>query len=71
MMDGYFNLKGPTRLCDALGFDELLELRGLKHVEVEHVHRSQGARRTNEERKGLELALRDHIFQDDDDDDSE
>lgn len=54
----YFNHKGPLRLTDALGFDELLELPKINHVEVDHVEKSQAYRRTNEERHNLEIMLR-------------
>lgn len=57
----YFNSKGPARLCDALGYDELVSLRGVEEVDVEHVHGRQALRRTHEERWGLERALVAHI----------
>lgn len=60
MVSNFFNFKAPTRLCDAKGIDELLELRGLESVQVEHVSKTQAFRRTNEERQGLELLLGDH-----------
>ncbi|ROW14399.1 hypothetical protein VPNG_03978 [Cytospora leucostoma] len=59
----FFNFKASTRLCDAKGIEELLELRGLEQVAVEHVDKSQAWLRTNEERHGLQLLLEDHITQ--------
>lgn len=44
----------PTRLTDALGFNELLELRNLEAVEVEHINRTQALMRTNEDRHNLQ-----------------
>lgn len=55
----YFTHKGQPRLTDALGFDELLELRNLSIVQVHHVEKSQAYRRTNEERHNLEVMLQD------------
>lgn len=54
----FFTHKSPPRLTDALGFDELLELRRITNVEVDHVEKSQAYRRTNEERHNLEVILR-------------
>ncbi|ROW12305.1 hypothetical protein VMCG_00283 [Cytospora schulzeri] len=56
----YFRSK-PARLCDALGYDELVSLRGLEEVGVEHVQGRQALRRTHEERMCLENALMDHV----------
>ncbi|KAK7733945.1 hypothetical protein SLS53_008097 [Cytospora paraplurivora] len=61
LISKFFNFKAPTRLCDANGIDELLELRGLEGVLVEHVSKSQAFRRTNEERQGLQLLLDNHV----------
>lgn len=57
----YFTHKGQLRLTDALGFDELIELRNLNTVEVDHVEKAQAHRRTNEERHNLEDMLQDVV----------
>lgn len=54
----YFTQKGQTRVSEALGFDELMEFRGLEHVGVEHVQKSQAFRRSEEDRNGLEKLLK-------------
>lgn len=53
----YFTHKSG-RLTDALGLDELLALRGLDYVEVQHISRSQANRRTAEESHNLEGLLK-------------
>lgn len=50
-----------TRLTDALGFDELLELHRLEEVKVQHINRTQALLRTSEERHSLESCLVDRI----------
>ncbi|KUI54428.1 hypothetical protein VP1G_01700 [Cytospora mali] len=58
----HFSSRAPPRLCDALGYDELVTLRGLDNVYVEHVQGRQAIRRTYEERHSLELALQANII---------
>ncbi|KUI65039.1 hypothetical protein VM1G_00530 [Cytospora mali] len=58
----HFSSRAPPRLCDALGYDELVALRGLDNVYVEHVQGRQAIRRTYEERHSLELALQANII---------
>ena len=53
----YFTPRCQTRITEALGFDELMEFRGLERIEVEHVDRSQAHRRAEEERNGLQKIL--------------
>ncbi|EFX00472.1 hypothetical protein CMQ_7474 [Grosmannia clavigera kw1407] len=57
----YFPTQRSTRICDALGIDELLKLRGMTNVYVSHILAKQGARRTDEERAGLLLLLLDKL----------
>lgn len=52
---------GQNRLADTLGFDELLKLRGLDHVRVEHISKAQSQLRTNDDRHTLEVCLTDMI----------
>lgn len=57
----YFPSRFRTRITEALGFkelEELVKLRGLVNVKVEHVDRSQAHRRSEEERSGLAQYLR-------------
>ena len=68
------HLSRSTRLCDALGIEELLRLRGLSSVSVRHVNRFWDIRRTEAERISLEVLLKAHCLQpreagDDEDDD--
>lgn len=51
-----------ARLTDALGLDELLELRGVNFIEVQHIQRSLAHRRIEEERHGLERLLQARIM---------
>lgn len=53
----FFKQRKTTRLTDALGFDELLELSDLDEVKVEHVNKTQALLRTNEDRHNLESCL--------------
>lgn len=57
----YFPTQRLTRLCDALGMDELLKLRGMTSVNVSHILARQGSRRTDEERAGLLRLLVDKL----------
>lgn len=50
-----------ARLSDALGIDELLQLRGLDKVEVKHVSARQAAKRTDEEKTNLYILLKGEI----------
>ncbi|KAB5557916.1 hypothetical protein GE09DRAFT_92874 [Coniochaeta sp. 2T2.1] len=57
-----WGLADHTRLCDALGFDELVRLRDLGSIDVRHVDASLDLRRTETERLRLELMLRKHCL---------
>jgi hypothetical protein len=46
-----------TTLCQCLGWEELLNIRGLNEVRVEHVNKRASDRRTDEERQSLENML--------------
>lgn len=62
-LNKYLPSRFNTRLTEALGFrelEELVEVRGLVHVNVWHVDRGQAFRRSEQERNGLEKYLR-HI----------
>ena len=52
------SLGRKTRLCDALGIDELLRIRGLAKIRVSHVNPFWDERRTEAERLRLEMLLR-------------
>lgn len=60
-MNIYFMMKAPVRLCDSLGFDQLMLLRNVLSVNVEHVPARHAGRRTNEERSALERLLRQYV----------
>ncbi|KAI0434098.1 hypothetical protein F5Y09DRAFT_349718 [Xylaria sp. FL1042] len=45
-------------LPESLGWDELLEIRGLRSVEVVHIDKRKGDRRTDQDRRNLENMLR-------------
>ncbi|PSR94458.1 hypothetical protein BD289DRAFT_472520 [Coniella lustricola] len=59
----YFCRKSPRRLTDARGFEELYALRGLDSLNVEHVDKLQGNKRTDEERGNLEDLLRSVVLE--------
>ncbi|KAI1487466.1 hypothetical protein F5X96DRAFT_147059 [Biscogniauxia mediterranea] len=48
----------PTMLPEALGFDELMELRGIGTVEVEHINIRKAGRRTDDDVSSLATLLR-------------
>ncbi|KAI5928406.1 hypothetical protein F4810DRAFT_2403 [Camillea tinctor] len=50
--------RAPTMLPEALGFDELMELRGIETVEVEHINKRKADRRTDDEVSSLAALLR-------------
>lgn len=56
-MRGYFSGSRQVRISDALGFEELLQLSGLRKIEVEHVDKTQAARRTNEDLRNVQSCL--------------
>lgn len=58
----WFGPRKPSTLADALGMDELLQLRNLEDVNVLHVSKRVTARRTDEERCSLELMLRNKLL---------
>jgi len=63
-MNRYFEQQSrQPRLSDALGMDELLEIRGLESVDVHHILAKQGKRRTDEEKANLKHLLRDRLLQ--------
>lgn len=56
---------GSTRLCEALGFNELMLLGGslhLQEVKVEHISKSQSFLRNNDDRYNLERFLKDRLI---------
>ncbi|KAI8634614.1 hypothetical protein F5Y19DRAFT_469675 [Xylariaceae sp. FL1651] len=54
----YFgNKRGTNTIPESLGWEELLEIRGLKRVEVEHINKRKADRRTDDERMSLENIL--------------
>ncbi|RYP07280.1 hypothetical protein DL764_002595 [Monosporascus ibericus] len=54
----YFGPKRTTHLSEALGIEELLELRGLTDVYVEHVSKRKMDRRTDDEKASLSAILK-------------
>ncbi|RYP57912.1 hypothetical protein DL770_010547 [Monosporascus sp. CRB-9-2] len=54
----YFGVKRTTCLSEALGIEELLELRGLTDVSVEHVPKRKMDRRTDDEKASLSALLK-------------
>ncbi len=59
----YFSIQRQPRLYEALGIDELLELRGLFDVRVMHILAKQGSRRSDEEKAGLQALLNSKLLQ--------
>lgn len=57
LLKRFFRRKGPTRLSESLGFDELIKLSGVERIGVEHVQRTSAYRLVEEERHGLEIFL--------------
>ncbi|KAI1312199.1 hypothetical protein F5Y03DRAFT_391166 [Xylaria venustula] len=55
----YFGTKrsSSSNLAETLGWDELISIRGLKHVEVEHIDKQKADRRPEADRKCLENML--------------
>ncbi|KAJ8110338.1 hypothetical protein ONZ43_g5894 [Nemania bipapillata] len=49
-------------LPESLGWDELISLRGLKIVTVEHINKRKADRRTDEDRKSLENMLNRYLL---------
>ncbi|KAI1429262.1 hypothetical protein F5Y12DRAFT_475342 [Xylaria sp. FL1777] len=49
-------------LTESLGWDELLEIRGLKRVTVEHIDKRKAERRTDSDRKCLENMLKAYLL---------
>lgn len=64
LFNRFFAHTSRPRLTDALGMDELLCLRGLLSVGVQHVPGRQGQKRTNEELANLNEILQKHAKQD-------
>ncbi|KAL1857064.1 hypothetical protein VTK73DRAFT_8143 [Phialemonium thermophilum] len=56
-MQQYFRPQKPARICDALGMDELLRIRGLDTVFVSNITTRQGFRRSDDERANLHHLL--------------
>lgn len=56
-MRSAFQVQKPARLWDALGLDELLEIRGVQDVQVAHIQARQGLKRTDNERELLSRLL--------------
>lgn len=53
----YFSRKNLIRLCDVLGYKELVALRGLKEAHVEQIVSRLGTRRSNQDKTDIENAL--------------
>ncbi|KAI1131613.1 hypothetical protein F5Y10DRAFT_261992 [Nemania abortiva] len=53
----YFSAKRSNWLPDALGWDELICLRDLNDIRVEHINKRKGDRRTDDDRQSLENML--------------
>ncbi|KAI0969427.1 hypothetical protein F4678DRAFT_463686 [Xylaria arbuscula] len=55
----YFGTKRSSSgsLAETLGWEELISIRGLKHIEVEHIDKRKAERRTEGDRKCLENML--------------
>ncbi|KAI0879625.1 hypothetical protein GGS24DRAFT_4502 [Hypoxylon argillaceum] len=51
-----------TSLPESLGWDELISIRGLKWVTVEHINKRKADRRTDEERRSLENMLKNYLL---------
>ncbi|KAI6452440.1 hypothetical protein MCOR14_002224 [Pyricularia oryzae] len=62
----FFAHTSRPRLTDALGMDELITLRGIHTVSVQHVPGRQGQKRTNEELANLNEILQKYVKQDKD-----
>ncbi|ELQ44602.1 hypothetical protein OOU_Y34scaffold00071g18 [Pyricularia oryzae Y34] len=62
----FFAHTSRPRLTDALGMDELITLRGIHTVSVQHVPGRQGQKRTNEELANLSEILQKYVKQDKD-----
>ncbi|TLS31588.1 hypothetical protein PpBr36_03355 [Pyricularia pennisetigena] len=60
----FFAHTSRPRLTDALGMDELITLRGITTVSVQHVPGRQGQKRTNEELANLNEILQKYVKQD-------
>ncbi|TLD30792.1 hypothetical protein PspLS_02362 [Pyricularia sp. CBS 133598] len=60
----FFAHNSRPRLTDALGMDELITLRGINTVSVQHVPGRQGQKRTNEELANLNEILQKYVRQD-------
>ncbi|TLD15475.1 uncharacterized protein PgNI_01326 [Pyricularia grisea] len=60
----FFAHTSRPRLTDALGKDELITLRGISTVSVQHVPGRQGQKRTNEELANLNEILQKYVKQD-------
>ncbi|KAI1501232.1 hypothetical protein F5X99DRAFT_409202 [Biscogniauxia marginata] len=50
--------RAPRALPESLGFDELIELRGVQSVFVEHINKRKADRRTDDDVSSLEALLR-------------
>ena len=63
MMNDNFAYSKRDRLSEALGIDELIELRGLHSVKVLHISARQGMRRSEEERANLQKFLEKNLLE--------
>ena len=77
-MQHFFRSVKPLRLCDALGIDELLALRGLEDVTVSHIpvrkvyrRSDKNFRRPDEDRASLQALLWETLVRPTDDADDE
>lgn len=65
-IERWFGRRKPRQLSEALGFDELIKLRGLKEVHVHHVSKRISERRSDCDAHSMERLLRDRLLQKDD-----
>ncbi|KAJ3941874.1 uncharacterized protein N0V96_008588 [Colletotrichum fioriniae] len=64
MMSNHFLLNYKTkRITDSLGADELLAIRGMSNVDVQHIHTAQKLQLTEFDRQGLLSALEANVKQ--------
>ena len=66
-LNAYFGMRRCSRLTDVLGLDEMLKIRGLEHVVVEHANIRQAERLHEEQRASLAMLLNSKLKQPRDD----
>lgn len=60
----FFGAKRNSQISlpESLGWEELMDIRGLKSVTVLHTHKRKADRRTDDERKSLENILASYVL---------